>query len=180
MLAYVLFVLLLTDPPPIKEFKERVDQYVELQKKVEAALDPVDESDDAALLVKQKERFAEVLQMARPNAAQGDIFIPAVQPILVTIIKQKLSGPANAQALSMVLDEGNPRGNEPSAVAPVLKANVIYPPGAPLSTVPPSLLLALPELPEEVEYRFVGRHLILHDTETNLIVDFILNVVPTS
>ena len=180
MLGYVLFILLATDPAPIKEFNERVNQYIELQKKVAGALDPVNESGDAALLVKQEERFAKVLQTARPNAAQGDIFIPAVQPVFVTIIKQKLSGRANAQARSMVLGDGNPRGNEPSAVKPVLKANVIYPAEAPMSTVPPSLLLALPELPKELEYRFVGRHLILRDTKTNLIVDFILNAVPKS
>jgi hypothetical protein len=33
-------------------------------------------------------------------------------------------------------------------------------------------------LPEEVRYRFVGRALILRDTEANVILDYILDVVP--
>jgi hypothetical protein len=53
-----------------------------------------------------------------------------------------------------------------------------YIPAAPLSTVPPTVLLQLPPLPEELEYRFVGRTLILRDSIANLIVDFIPNAVP--
>ena len=44
--------------------------------------------------------------------------------------------------------------------------------------MPPKLLLRLPRLPEEVEYRFLGRHLILRDVGANVIVDFIYNVLP--
>ena len=44
--------------------------------------------------------------------------------------------------------------------------------------VPPGLLLTLPELPKGLEYRFVGRDLILLDTEPGLIVDFIPEVLP--
>ena len=49
---------------------------------------------------------------------------------------------------------------------------------APFSSVPPSLLLKLPPLPEEVRYRFVGRSLILRDTEANVILDYIPDGVP--
>jgi len=58
-----------------------------------------------------------------------------------------------------------------------LAVNGVYPTTAPLSTVPPSVLMALPTLPKELEYRFVGRNLILRDTVANLIVDFIPNVI---
>jgi hypothetical protein len=44
--------------------------------------------------------------------------------------------------------------------------------------VPPSLLLKMPELPEQVRYRFVGRTLILRDTDANVILDFIPDIVP--
>jgi hypothetical protein len=37
--------------------------------------------------------------------------------------------------------------------------------------------MALPTLPQGLEFRFVGRNLILLDTEANLIVDFIPNAV---
>ena len=42
--------------------------------------------------------------------------------------------------------------------------------------MPPSLLLNLPKLPKELEYRFVGRELILRDIAANLIVDVIPEV----
>jgi hypothetical protein len=44
--------------------------------------------------------------------------------------------------------------------------------------MPPKLLARLPELPDELEYRLMGRHLILRDTKANIIVDAVLNVLP--
>ena len=44
--------------------------------------------------------------------------------------------------------------------------------------MPPSLLLKIPVLPPEVRYRFVGRALIARDTEANVILDFIGDIVP--
>ena len=55
--------------------------------------------------------------------------------------------------------------------------NAPYPEGAPLSTVPPDLLAKLPKLPEPLEYRFVGGHLILHDSDASLVVDFLNEMV---
>jgi hypothetical protein len=49
--------------------------------------------------------------------------------------------------------------------------NSTYPPSQPLATFPPKLLLQLPELPEELEYRFQGRDLILRDSKANLVAD---------
>ena len=56
--------------------------------------------------------------------------------------------------------------------------NEPYPTTLPLATVPPTLLMKLPTLPPELEYRFLGRHLILRDIKANLIVDYIPDVVP--
>jgi hypothetical protein len=38
--------------------------------------------------------------------------------------------------------------------------------------------MALPELPMELRYRFVDRSLVLLDNKTNLIVDFLHEVLP--
>jgi hypothetical protein len=40
------------------------------------------------------------------------------------------------------------------------------------------LLNNLPRLPDNLQYRFMGRHVILMDGDTRLIVDYILNVLP--
>jgi hypothetical protein len=49
--------------------------------------------------------------------------------------------------------------------------NGTYPDEKPLSTVPPNILAALPRLPDDIQYRFLGRHLILLDTRANVILD---------
>jgi hypothetical protein len=38
--------------------------------------------------------------------------------------------------------------------------------------------LKLPQLPKQVKYRFVGRHLLLVDRENGLIVDYMKNALP--
>ena len=50
---------------------------------------------------------------------------------------------------------------------------------AALATVPPLLLNSLPRLPDNLQYRFMDRHIVLLDGDTRLIVDYILNVLPT-
>ena len=62
----------------------------------------------------------------------------------------------------------------------MIKVNAEYPKNAPLSTVPPTLLEKLPKLPSELEYRFVGRTLILRDREANMIVDYLKEAVPAT
>jgi hypothetical protein len=53
-----------------------------------------------------------------------------------------------------------------------------YPVDAPVSTMPAPVLLRMPQLPKELEYRFVGKSLVLRDTEANIIVDVIPGAVP--
>ena len=57
------------------------------------------------------------------------------------------------------------------------RINGTYPKYQPLSTVPPGILAALPSLPPDVYYRFLGRDLVLHDTRANVILDEIPDAV---
>ncbi len=59
-----------------------------------------------------------------------------------------------------------------------LKVNYPYPEQKELTQIPPTLLLKLPTLPKEVKFRFVGRHLLLVDTDNSMIVDYTLNALP--
>ena len=59
-----------------------------------------------------------------------------------------------------------------------LTVNSGYPDGLPLTTVPPTLLRHLPQLPEGVAYRLIGHDFVLEDTEARLIVDFIQGAIP--
>jgi hypothetical protein len=44
--------------------------------------------------------------------------------------------------------------------------------------VPPLLLSTLPRLPDNLQYRFYGRHLVILDGDVQIIVDVIANVLP--
>jgi hypothetical protein len=72
--------------------------------------------------------------------------------------------------MASILDE-NPVGMK-------VHVNMRYPDTVPLSTVPPEVLQTLPELSEDMEYRFIGRHLILLDAHAHVIADFIENALP--
>ena len=45
----------------------------------------------------------------------------------------------------------------------MLKVNATYPDDTPLPTTPPQVLMNLPKLPEQLEYRIVGKNLIIRD-----------------
>jgi hypothetical protein len=44
--------------------------------------------------------------------------------------------------------------------------------------MPPTMFMALPELPDELQYRFVGRDLVLIDLHANLVVDVLREALP--
>jgi hypothetical protein len=61
-----------------------------------------------------------------------------------------------------------------------LQVNARYPRNLPLQSTPPTLLMNLPTLPKELQYRIVGSTLVLYDMSSGLIVDFIPGAVPAT
>jgi hypothetical protein len=53
--------------------------------------------------------------------------------------------------------------------------NERYPDTVPMSTMPPDVLSALPSLPDDLEYRFVGNRLILLDIRSHFVIDVVDN-----
>lgn len=159
--------------PELKEFEDNVKKYVDIHKKALARVPKIPkEVVDPAIVTKQQTQVADAIRAARPNAKRGEIFTPAATTMITMTLKQTLDG--NAAAKKSILGDGNPK----TEAAPVnLVVNAAYPTTAPRSTVPPSVLMALPVLPKELEFRFVGRHLILLDTQANIIVDVLPNAV---
>lgn len=154
-------------PLAVREFTERVREYAAMRRRIEIALPPLVEADDPTQVTVRSKTLAAAIRAARPDAQRGAIFAEAVVPHFRSLVKADLKNrePADADA---VLEEVPPV---------VLRTNDDYPPDAPLATVPPMLLATLPPLPEELEYRFVGRDLVLRDVKANLIVDFIPGVL---
>jgi hypothetical protein len=153
----------------LKGFNDRVSKYVELKKRLEEALPPLHTSSDATQIAERGKALQEAIRSARADAKPGDIFTPDVANQFRTIIETDLKRRSVRSALAAMQEV-------PQKFT--LKINAEYPPGAPLATVPPLLLDSLQRLPDGVEYRLLGRHLILRDATANLILDYVLNFVP--
>lgn len=111
------------------------------------------------------------IEQNRADAKQGDIFDPQISDYFRKQISTALNGPGGKRVMASL-----------RRAEPVKQANVAinkpYPSGVPLQSMPPTLLMVLPQLPKELEYRIVGRNLVLLDTEPNLVVDILPNAIP--
>jgi hypothetical protein len=157
-----------------RAFAERLKQYVELRAKAEKDLPALAPKEtDARVIENHRHALADAIRAARKGAAPGDVLGRDEQPALVQTISQEL---ARSPDQRREILQGNP-GSAPGQ-SPPLSCNSPYPPGAPRSSVPAALLARLPPLPEELEYRFAGRDLLLLDTRAGLVVDLIVGAVP--
>jgi hypothetical protein len=116
--------------------------------------------------------MAEKIQAARADAKQGDIFTPEIEVYFRKRIAAALRGRNGTKIRSSLRHAEPVHGIQ-------LHVNQPYPDGVPLQSVPPTLLLNLPRLPKDLEYRIVGHDLALHDIGPNLIVDFIPGAIPS-
>jgi len=154
-----------------KEFTELVQQYMELRKKLEASLPRLGSKEPQDKIVAHQQAFAQKIQEARARAKRGDIFPPKIAKEFRRLIRREFLGPKGPNARKTM------RQGEP--VKPFrLRVGDTYPETLPVTTMPPALLLKLPQLPEGVAYRIVGRDLVLQDVEASLIVDFIHEALP--
>ena len=153
----------------LRHFQEEVAEYADLHARQLAKLENQDS-------VAAQEALARAIEAKRETAEQGDIFRPEVQPLFRRLIAEQLKGPDSIDARKAVV-EGNP-GLDRESVPIVVGINSVYPPDAPRSTVPPSVLLILPPLPACLHYRFVGRDLVLVDAVAQLIVDILPAAAP--
>jgi hypothetical protein len=159
-----------------KEFDTRIGEYLKLRKRAIQGIPALKPKATPEHIQAHKIAVAQAIREARLDAQQGAILTPDIQEHFREIIRSEMRGrqglPAKAAA-----KQGNPameKLRDPVAV----KVNAPYPDSAPLSTVPATLLLRLPKLPKDLDFRFVGRNLILRDVEASVIVDYIPNATP--
>ena len=163
----------------LDEFEERAVKYMDIHEDVEKSLGGVPPRDaDPATVNEFTRRLALGIRARRAGAKQGDIFTPRLREAFLRIFRERLVGRDGAAERRVILQEGNPLSDEDDRQRVPLVINGNYPLGAPLSTVPATLLQVLPVLPEELRFRFVGSTLILRDAEANIIVDYLPHAVP--
>jgi hypothetical protein len=157
------------DAQILADFKSRIDAYMKLHKKLEKESPPLKETNDPAKIRASQDVMGKKIQEARKTAKPGDIFTPEVRQLFRRLMYPETKGKEGAEVKASIRDDA-PKGVP-------LKVNAIYPEGLPLPTVPPSLLAALPKLPEDLEYRIINKDLILRDVHANVIVDYIPNAI---
>jgi hypothetical protein len=158
------------DAQAVIGFLDRVNAYVAIHQKLEAKAPKLPDQATPKQIDDRQRGFAKLIQASRPEAKAGDIFTPEMGAFAKRMLTRVFAGPDGKQLLSSIMDE-NP-------VTISLKANQRYPDSVPFTTMPPEVLEELPELPEELQFRFIGRHLILLDPHAQLIVDFVADALP--
>jgi hypothetical protein len=156
------------DAKLLQDFKERVDKYVSVRKKADDNTPALKKTTEPAEIKSAQDALAQRIRTLNVNAKHGDVFSPEISAYLKRLLRPEVADKGTKDAI---------KEDAPDSV-PYLKANAVYPDKEPLSTVPPNVLMSLPTLPEDIEYRFVGKHMILRDVRANLIIDYIPNAIP--
>ncbi len=141
------------------DFKARVGDYFDLRTKLEKGLPALAVTDDPAEIRRSERALAKRIRHARAGAKQGEIFTLAISAEFRKVLLLEMT----ASTWAAIRDDNPGRFSH--------HINGTYPKKRPLSTMPPNILAVLPRLPDDIEYRFLGRDLILHDTRANIILD---------
>jgi hypothetical protein len=154
----------------LNDYEKSVKQYVALRESVRKKLPALSKDSTPEQISSYQARFVDALRIERSYAKHGYIFTPAVAYYIRAIIKAEFKGRDRVELRETIL--------EADTAGVPLRVNYPYPETKELTQIPPTLLLKLPQLPKEVKYRFVGRHLLLVDTDNGLIVDYMINALP--
>jgi len=146
------------DTESLAVFNRRVQDYSALRSRMEVGLPPLVVTDNADEIERFERRLTERIRDAR-GSRRYQVFVPAMEGQVKRLLRTK----ADAGTVLLILDDG------PSEFD--VDVNDTYSKKRSLATMPPNILLLLPELPPDMEYRFVGRHLILRDVRANMIID---------
>ena len=159
------------DAKILADFKSRIDTYMELHNRLEKQAPPLKETKDPAQIKASQDVLAQKIREARKDAKPGEIFTPEIRQLFRRLMYPETKGSDGAETKAAIAEEKQ----ELKDVK--IRVNAAYPDDAPLMTVPPNILAALPKLPEDLEFRFVHKHMILLDVHANLIVDYVLNAI---
>jgi hypothetical protein len=153
------------DVAGFKEFSDRVQAYLKLQKTVQSSLPTLKATDLPEMITAHQQVLARKIREARPHAKLGNLFTSDAREAFRHASRVAIGGSGSASSRAYMQPDSADSGMR-------LVVNGIYPDTEPITALPPALLAAFPPLPVEVAYRVVGRTLIVVDVESRLIVDF--------
>ncbi|MDP2321660.1 MAG: hypothetical protein Q8O42_20255 [Acidobacteriota bacterium] len=152
------------------EFQSRIKAYLKIHNQAEGTVPNLKRTDDPQEISDREALLAKAIQTLRAGATIGEVFAPEYQPYFIKIVQDDFATRPAADRKAIINEL--PKNMK-------VDVNTVYPTTIPLATFPAGLLRKLPNLPPELEYRLVGRSLILRDVKANLIVDILRDVVPT-
>jgi len=158
------------DARVMAEFEERVKAYSTLHRELESTLPALPKEATPEQINAHQLALAALIAKTRAKAAPGDIFTKETRALFRRYLARVFDGPQGRDLKASIMDENPGRLR--------LHINARYPESIPVPTVPPQVLQALPKLPDDLEYRFIGDRLILHDIHAHTIVDLIDDAIP--
>lgn len=161
-----------SDAAGFKQFSDRVQDYVKMQKTVESSLPEMNSTELPEMIAAHQQILARKIREARPKAKTGDIFTDSAREAFRHAVRNVFQGPDGENVRATML-----QGDTVKELH--LKVNGIYPDTAPYTTVPPTLLAVFPKLPDDMAYRLVFRDLVLIDVKSNMVVDLIHEIIPS-
>lgn len=151
------------------DFQKRTNAYLQLRESLAKKLEPLSPTASASDLQARQQALAAALRTARANARQGDMIPVPVQDHIRRTVQADLQ--RREPAAKRATLEEVPQG-------PLPGINKTYPEQAALPTIPALLLASLPPLPDNLQYRFFGRHVVLLDGDTEIVVDYVRDCLP--
>jgi len=145
-------------------FQQHIAEYLEIHRMAAAGLGDSILCADPEELFRQSATLAAAIREARP-AHEGNVFTAAIAPAF----RARIAAAVHAAPIAPpAADDEEERVLEVHAT--ILAGRWTY------SWLP--ILRTLPDLPAELEYQLVGRHLVIVDVGANLIVDILRDAVP--
>lgn len=146
----------------VAAFHTRVNAYVEMHRKLEGPLPPIQVTKDMDEVHRLMDQLRGRIVAAR--GPRGTLITPALTETFRQIIASTLTL-ADIVNVSEEIEE-----HTPPRMAKV-RVNQPLPGNAPFVSIPPPLLRALPELPPELRYVALAGALIIWDHHADLVVD---------
>jgi len=165
---------LLADLPAAQwsKFNRRIDSYLAVRRQIEQVVTGPRVSSDRQEILQAADALAGAIQTARAAARQGDIFSPAIAADFRRQIRSVLT--RDGRRVDDLLADRAPEHQRP-LVQPIVNGRFDWELDA---VMPPALIADLPPLPDELQYRFVGRDLMLIDIVAGLVVDILPRALP--
>jgi hypothetical protein len=154
----------------VQAFEKRAEAYMAFREKVRRDAPPITPNATPEQIEAYKEKLQREVIRRRAKAKEGNLFFPGTAKYFVRLIKLAFPGDEAAELRRQVL--------EADTKAVPIRVNAVYPETQELVLMPPPLLLALPQLPNDLRYRFVGRSLVVMDRDAALILDVLRGALP--